>query len=395
MSLGVLFEIPVGGMSYNLEFFELSLLLLVSSICYKSWKENKYIKKSSYFKIPFLFLISLFIYSLLTFYWTSYGLSVIPGAIVFFYGIFSMVVARHYLSDNNDLYTIASRIFVMLIVIQLLTNISSGILDGVSGFYDLKDYARTFIGKSNFISVFISFDLIYEFISKEKHWLIFLVIDTIALIFTISRGAIVSLVLAMGVFVIVALFNKNFKTKSLLLSVGLFFIFGILFMTLTPPGRELLQGLSAGLNANTVGTRQILWVEAFQETLNNPMGVGVVWINDPHNFIFSSLRNFGFIFGFLYILFMASPFFLLIHPIVKGLSVKTVAAIIAYLSVYIHSLIEVFYFTKLSLVWSVITLTFILYLALQDIKIYKKERMLKTNIVSKYKGDYEMESRRI
>ena len=81
----------------------------------------------------------------------------------------------------------------------------------------------------------------------------------------------------------------------------------IIFMLATSPGRELLKGLSAGLGANTVSTRQVLWKEAFSETIANPMGVGIVWRNDPHNFIFSSLRNLGFVFGTLYIMIIASP----------------------------------------------------------------------------------------
>lgn len=368
MSLGVLFEVSVGSMNYNFEFIEPALIAVFIYVIIHLWNKNKYHKMPGPLITMFFLLLIMFSYSLLTLSWTNYGLSVLPGSIVFFYGVISIFIANYYFQKNSNVYTIVSRIFVLIIIIQLFVNIYQGVDAGVTGFYDLKDYARTLIGKSNFISIFIAFDLIYEFISKDKHWVFFLLIDLVAIIFTISRGAIVTVVLALAVFFIIAMFNKNFNRKSILISISILILTFTIFMLSTSPGRELLKGLSAGLGANTVSTRQVLWKEAFSETIANPMGVGIVWRNDPHNFIFSSLRNLGFVFGTLYIMIIASPLFLLLHPIILRLSKKSIGLIIAYLSVFIHSFIEVFYFTKLSVSWSMFTIVFIFIMVMKDIK---------------------------
>lgn len=368
MSLGVLFEISIGSLKYNFEFIEPTLIAVFLYIVINLWNKNKYHKIPGPLIMMLLILLTMFSYSLLSLSWTDYGLSVLPGSIVFFYGVISIFIANYYFQKDSNLYVIVSRLFVLIIIIQLFINIYEGMASGVTGFYELKDYARTLIGKSNFISIFIAFDLIYEFISKDKHWVVFLLIDLIAIIFTISRGAIVTVVLALGVFFIIAMFNKNFNRKSILLSISVLIIIFVVFMVVTPPGRELLQGLSAGLGANTVSTRQVLWKEAFTETIANPMGVGIVWRNDPHNFIFSSLRNLGFMFGTIYIVVIASPLFLFLHPIILRLSKKTIGLLVAYLSVFIHSFIEVFYFTKLSVSWSMFTIVFIFIMVMKDME---------------------------
>ncbi|MFL2120879.1 O-antigen ligase family protein [Marinilactibacillus psychrotolerans] len=374
MSLGVLTEISVGPLLYKVDIIEPVLIIIGISILINLWNKNKLIKIPKILLLLMGMLLVIFLYSLIAVNWTNYGLTVIPGALVFFYGTISLFIAYHSLERKEDVYILASRIFVLLIIIQLFINFSLGLRSGVTGFYDLKDFARTLIGKSNFISIFISFDLIYEFISKHKHWLFFFLIDLIAIIVTISRGAIVSLVLSIGLFFVVALFNRNFSKKNLLLSLSFLVIVATCFMLATSPGRELLSGLSAGLGASTVGSRQELWVEAFNETLLNPLGVGVVWKNDPHNFLFSSLRNLGFIFGTLYILLISSPFFILLHPIVLKLSKKSIAILMAYSSVFIHSFIEVFYFTNLSVTWTMFTLIYIFLVIKKDIITLRETR---------------------
>lgn len=367
MSLGVLTELSIGPMIYKVDIIEPVLICIAVGIVINLWNKNKFYKIPPLLLSLMALLTAIFLYSLVSVNWTSYGFSVIPGAMVFFYGIISLFIAYYYLEKKENIYIYASRIFVLLIILQLFFNFSVGLSTGVTGFYDLKDFARTLIGKSNFISIFISFDLIYEFISKQKHWLFFFLIDIVAIIVTISRGAIVSLVLAIFLFFVIALFNKNFNKKSLLLSLGFLIFVSAAFMLATSPGRELLKGLSSGLGASTVGTRQTLWKEAFNETLLNPLGVGIVWRNDPHNFLFSSLRNLGFFIGTIYIFLIASPFFLFINPIVFKLSKKSIAILVAYSSVFIHSFIEVFFFTKLSVTWTMFTLVFIFLVVRKDI----------------------------
>lgn len=389
MSLGILTEVSVGPLIYKIDIIEPVLICVALGILINLWNKNKFYKIPTLLLSFMAILTAIFLYSLMSVNWTSYGFSGIPGAMVFFYGIITLFIAFYYFEEKENIYIYASRIFVLLIILQLFINFSVGLQSGVTGFYDLKDFARTLIGKSNFISIFISFDLIYEFISKQKHWLFFFLIDVIAIIVTISRGAIVSLVIAIFLFFVIALFNKNFSKKNLLLSLCFLIVVATGFMLATSPGRELLKGLSSGLGASTVGTRQTLWQEAFNETLLNPLGVGIIWRNDPHNFLFSSLRNLGFVFGTIYIFLIASPFFLFLHPIVLKLSKKSIAILVAYSSVFIHSFIEVFFFTKLSVTWTMFTLVFIYLvvrkdiLSIKDINIFDLEKNKKNRTLLK------------
>lgn len=367
LSLGNFFEIPIGQLSYNIDYSEIFIILFSIYTFIKIIKENKVRYISPYIGSLLAIFLGLFLYSIFTYAWSPYGLTVVPGALIFFYGFISIFLANYYLENNSQIYIIAMRIFVLSIIVQLFYNFSVGLSGGVTGFYDLKDYARTLIGKSNFISIFISFDLLYEFISRDKYWKIFFLFSLAALIATISRGAIVSLVIALAGYFIVGLVNKNISKKKLILSFLTLFILFAAVMLFTAPGKVLLKGLSAGIGASTVGTRQVLWAESYTETLLNPLGVGIVWKGDPHNFIFSSLRNLGLFFGLTYIMTISFPIFILIHPKVKYLSKRSIAILLAYLSVVVHSFIEVFFFTKLSVLFTIFTLVYMYISIKQDI----------------------------
>lgn len=359
LGLGTMRAITMGSMSYNFEFVEPTILTILLYIVVKAWKVNHEIKVNRIIMILVSLTLLIFSYSLFAFIWTDYGLSVLPGAIPLFYAVIAIIVSYYYLNDKPDLYILCGRIFILFLFSQLIINIFIGIQSGASGFYAVKAFASTLIGKSNFISFFFVFYLLFEFISKEKHWKFFLLINTLAVVLTVSRGAIVSLVLSLAVFFVIGLVNKNFNTKNLIMSlVALGSVF-LLFLILTPSGQELLGGLSVGLEASTVSSRQVLWNEAIHEIAHNPLGIGVAWRNNPHNFLLDSLRNLGLVFGSIYIVIIGSPLFIIVHPKIMKLSSKSVAGIVAYLSVFIHALIEVFFFTKISIVWTFVTLLFI------------------------------------
>lgn len=366
LSTGVALELPIEQLSYNIEYSEIMIISTIVVLLVSYFQGNKKIQYDFYVTLALAIYVLLFAHSIFTYSWSPYGLTSIPGTLIFFYGFLSILIGSYYFKDNHDLYILASRVFVISLIAQLFLNFSVGLASGATGFYDLKDYASTLIGKSNFISIFITFDLLYEFISKDKHWQFFFIVDLVALIATISRGAIVSLVLALLIYFIVGLINVNFNKKALVGSFAFLFTLFIVFMIFTPPGRTLLEGLSAGLGASTVGSRQVLWQDAFTESIQNPLGIGVVWKDDPHNYIFSSLRNLGLFYGVVYIVFLTAPLLILIHPKVKLLSKKSIALLIGYLSVIIHALIEVFFFTKLSVIWTAFTLVYIYFVVKKD-----------------------------
>lgn len=392
LGLGTFVAISAGPLSYNFEFIEPVILAASLFIIVKSWKNSRGINIT---RTTFIFIsiaISIFLYSLFTFIWTDYGLTVLPGAIPLFYAVLSIIVGSYYLNTAPDLYILGSRIFILFLFLQLIVNIYSGMQTGASGFYAIKAFADTFIGKSNFISFFFVFDLIFEFISKERYWKFFLLIDTIAVVLTVSRGAIVSLVIALMIFFILALFNKNFDTKKLILNYTALGVLFFLILVATPSGQELLGGLGIGLEASTVGSRQLLWNDAIYEIAHNLMGIGIVWRDNPHNFLLDALRNMGIIFGTIYIGLIASPLFMLLHPKINQLSARSIAGVIAYLSVFLHAMIEVFYFTKVSVVWSFITILFIFYSIRNDFRqandysvLAKKKYAFDNRIFEKFK----------
>lgn len=381
LSLGAAFSVSAGQLEYNFEYSEIMLVLTIIFLVAKKIKMNKNMEIDIFsWGLSTIFLF-MFLYSIFSYAWTPYGLTTLPGALVFLYGAIAVIIASSYFNSNKDLYIVATRVFIISLLTQLFINFTIGLSSGVTDFYGIKDYATTFIGKSNFISFFITFDLLYEFIAKDKNWQFFFLLNSVALIATISRGAIVSLAFALVIYFLVGLFNHNIAKKSLLISYGFLLIVFLIAMLFTSPGRTLLAGLSQGLGASTVSSRQLLWNEAFFEAIKYPLGIGVVWKNDPHNFIFSSLRNLGVFVGLGYILLLVSPLFLLVIPKVRYFSRKSIAILIAYSSVVIHALIEVFYFTKLSVVWTAFTLVYIYYVLREDInKIeLKSEFLLRKN----------------
>ncbi|MGO4961203.1 O-antigen ligase family protein [Jeotgalibaca porci] len=390
LALGTFQVINIGTLSYNLEFVEITMLLLFLSMCVKIRRIRNEELNSKIITLLVPLTILNFVYSLLTFVWTDYGLTVLPGAIPLLFSVLTILLCYPILNQKPDYYITGTRIFILVLFLQLIVNIWIGIESGASGFYAIKSYADTLIGKSNFISFFFVFELLFEFIAKKRHWQFYLIINALAIVLTVSRGAIVSLALSLVVFFFVGMKNHNFNKKKLLKN---FLALGgllLLIMFLTPSGRELIGGLSLGLEASTVGSRQLLWNEAFQEIVRNPFGIGVVWRNNPHNFILDSIRNLGLIFGTVYIFIIGSPLFLILNPKIFRLSSQSIAGIIAYLSVFIHAMIEVFYFTKISVIWTFLTLIF-LYISIRrdlvNIEDYKLVRkyFFNNNLFKKFK----------
>lgn len=393
LGLGSFVSISAGALSYNFEFIEPVMLAVSFFIVIKSWKKSPSISITRTFIILVSVIISIFLYALFSFIWTDYGLSVLPGAIPLFYAILSILVGSYYLNNAPDLYILGSRVFILFLFLQLMLNIYSGFQTGANGFYAVKAFADTFIGKSNFISFFFVFDLIFEFISKEKHWKFFLLIDVLAVVLTVSRGAIVSLVIALITFFFLALFNDNFDAKKIILNYAVLGALFFLILIVTPSGQELLGGLGIGLEASTVGSRQLLWNDAIHEIAHNLMGIGIVWRDNPHNFLLDSLRNMGIVFGTIYILLIASPLYILLHPKVNQLSARSLAGVMAYLSVFLHSMIEVFYFTKVSVIWSFLTMLFVFYSIRKDLQqekdysiLARKKFVVNNRIFEKFKN---------
>lgn len=359
LSLGTFIRIPIGDSVYQLQYVEIILFMLSVNILFNivSSKRKFELNKFDY-NIGLLFLL-LFSYSIYMFLWSDYGSTALPGALPFLYGLLALFISSYYYKKNKDIYINGLRVLVLIMLIQLSISMFGLLESDASGFYAVKDFARTPMGKSNLISFYFVFGLLYEFISKEKHWLFFFMINLIAVVLTLSRGAIFSLGFSLIIYLIIAMINSNFKKAKVVMSFIFLIAVLLIFMYTTAVGEEFLQALRSGLGARTVGTRQVLWNNAFMETVQNPFGVGVVWMEDPHNIILSAWRNLGFVLGSIYVLFLTYPLFYLLHSNVKTYSAKTVALLVAYSSVFIHAFIEIYYFSTISVVFTVLTINFI------------------------------------
>lgn len=189
--------------------------------------------------------------------------------------------------------------------------------------------------------------------------MLFTTVNLIGVILTISRGAIVSLVVCLALYLITLIFNRKVKKIKSLIGVAALAFGFYLFIRFTIPGMELWDGLAGGVKANSVGTRQILWGEAIREIGEKPFGNGIIWRNDPHNIILKSVRDLGVWFGVIFLFLISYPLFNVLRLEVFRRTNKSIAILIAYLSIFIHSMIEVFYFTNTSIIWVVFVLSFL------------------------------------
>lgn len=359
LSFGTLVHLSLGISGYNLQIAEIVILFIFLFTLEKMTRKNIKIYFSPY-KILFCFLWFLcFIYSIFTYFWSDQGVSVLAGSIGLFYGLITFFVAEYYFKENPRIFITANRLFIISLLIQIALNMLKGIQAGEIGFYALKYNSITLLGNSNYISIFFTFGLIYEFITKEKKSKIFVLINLIGIILTLSRGAIVSITCALLVYFIIALFNKNIKiTKTIISFVLLLFMF-YLFINYTIPGMEFWKGLELGLGASSVSSRLNLWQDAIKQITTHPFGNGIVWKNETHNVVLSSFKNLGVGFGLIYLLLISFPLFHFFRRKIFRLSNISIAVLLAYLTVFIHSMFEVFYFGTTSIIWTAMVLPFI------------------------------------
>lgn len=374
LSFGTLYRIPLGGSFYDLKFVELFLIMLFLLVCVKMWRNKTpiYGKTSTFLYYGFWF--SCVIYALLAYFWTEQGLAVIAGTVVLVYGLIAFATADHFFSKNHMVYVTANRLLIVSLFIQLVISMSESFGAYGLSFYALKEQSNTLIGNSNYMSFYFSFVLLYEMIAKEKRWLPYTLIGLIGVMLTISRGAIVTIAICLVIYFFVVLFNRNFKKFGAIVSMVVLAIGFYIFVTYTAPGTELWFGLTQGSNASSVGTRQLLWDSTLSQINSMPFGSGLYWQDDPHNVVLKSIRDLGVLFGVVFIMLIAYPLFNFLKFSIFRYSPKTIAILIAYLSVFIHSLIEVFYFTSTSIIWVAFTLSF-LNKALQVEKAERREKV--------------------
>lgn len=389
LSLGTILKVPMGGSFYNLQFSELILMLLFFIICLKTWKKGT-IRKPSGFKMIFYVLWFLcFIYSIIDFYWSSSAMTSLTGSLVLFYGLIGFMVAEHFYSINPNSFIIANRILIISLFVQLLINMASLIHSYGDAFYQIKHQSSTLIGDSNFIAFYFTFTFLYELIAKNKRWLFYTLICLFAVVLTLSRGAIISIVVSLAIYLVLIIFNRNIKKSGSIISIGTLGLLFYLFINYTTPGMALWSGLNEGLGSHTIYARNILWDEAIAQIQQNPFGHGVIWIDDPHNIALRAWRDLGLGFGTIFLLLIAYPLYNIFRLRTLRFSNKSIAVLIGYLSVFVHAMVEPFYLSTTSIIWVVMLISFLE-------KTIKEEKLLvKQNAISQVKKSIKIGKYRI
>lgn len=361
LSLGALFPFSFGGLVYNVHYVELWLIFMFFVIMIKSWKEGITLTKSGYKHAYYVLFFLCFFYSILIYFWSDQGMSILAGSLSLFYGLMAFFLADYYFNKKPNILPTANRILITSLLAQLLYNMAKVGMDfGVMDFYEMKEYSTTLLGSSNYISFFFTFGLLYEFIAKEKKWMFFTILNLIGVVLTISRGAIVALVAAILMYFLIMLFNKNFKKSTALLSLAFLFFAFFLFVKYTIPGQELWFGFQGGaVVTSSVDSRTLLWNDTMNQIKEHPFGNGITWKDSPHNVFLTAFRDLGIFFGSVYLVLLAYPLFYFLRLKTFTYSKKTIALLVAYLSVFVHSLVEIFYFNTTSIIWTVTVLAYI------------------------------------
>lgn len=379
ISLGTLYPVSIGGASYNIQYSEVLLLVLFIILCTQVAKNEFQYEISIYNKTLYISWGLCAVYSVITYYWSNQSTTALSGVVTLLIGLISLLISDN--CKDTKVYVTANRILNISLLCQLIFNMFSVLKINGLDFYALKSESVTLAGNSNYISFFFTFGLIYELITKGKRWSIFVAINLLGIILTISRGAILSLIMCLIVYMLTLIFKKKVKNRfKSFFSFGIVILIAYALLNYTEPGKVLMDGFSNGLKANSVSTRYVLWNDTIKQIKDNPFGNGVIWDNDPHNIILRSIRDMGVAFGSIFLIIIVSPFLYLFKIENNKISNEVVALLIAYLSVFIHAQEEVFYLGSTSVIWATSTIVFITKTIQKELKSKDEIKMLTKEI---------------
>ncbi|MCB5951539.1 O-antigen ligase family protein [Enterococcus sp. BWT-B8] len=359
MSLGTMVLIPLGGSYYQVKYLEIGLLCFFILILLKVLlikKKPFQLGKASLVYL-FLFFVMSF-YSLITNTWSTYGRTSLVGVSFFLYGLIVAAMSCFYQFKLHD-YIRANRILLLSLTVQLCISFyDNGIFsNNLTGYYNVKYVSSTLLGNSNYISMFVVFIMIFEIIARVKFWPLFTIISGVALIFSMSKGAIISLVIVLAIYIFLETFGNKYKMKFKNIFVILFLI-GIFLIVLysTTLGMKTIEMIRYSLETGSSSGRDALYSYAFEIIKNNPWGIGYTDIDNPHNFIVESMRSYGILFGLIATFIFIYPLRMLRQMLNSSQDPIKVAFYLAYISLLIHSLVEIFFYTTLGMIWTIITI---------------------------------------
>ncbi|WP_430606334.1 O-antigen ligase family protein [Enterococcus sp. DIV1368d] len=359
LTFGNFLTISYSSENYNINYAEVFLLffivLITLKILYKKSDFRIYSFSRKYIITSFIMII----YSMLTFFWSPFGMSSILPVIVYTYIILIFIFfsnVNFYLED----YIYANRILLISLIIQLSISFYLNGAINSTNYYTIKEIASTFMGNSNYLSIYISFILVFEYVGKKKYWLIYTLIASLGLLLTMSKSAIISVIFVLLFYTLYQIWFSRKKGKLWLIS-SLIILFGIIYLGLikTSIGNVFLNATISSLSDGYISGRDILIINSLQDISQNIFGMGYSIKNDPHNFILISLRSFGIFAGIISIMLYLFPVLKLLNS--KGYKgSKTIQAFFfAYCVLMIHTLFEIFFYLNVSTIWWGITVFFL------------------------------------
>ncbi|PPK45281.1 O-antigen ligase family protein [Clostridium algidicarnis] len=315
LNMGTFFGIKIGEKQLSISYSEVFLFISLIIIMFKY---------NNLFKIPlekYLYLKLLVIsWVIIVSFWSvqvGQNLGIAKSLIV---GVLSFILFYNIFNYDYYLPQKGLRVFGLILSVIMLVNIIVNIVNGppisTYAYYAIKEFAKTPLGRSNNLSIYLEFLLLYEIVLKGRNWYKYCMLYLISIFATLSRTGII---LTFGGLFLTFLISRNtkgekdnsHKNKSDKNKKIYYLLFAIaLIVAITYMSKNINQFT----NFSSGNTRLNIWKQHIEVFAESPIvGRGYQLTEefpDAHNIIVTILSSFGLV-GLL--LFTV----LLIHVIAK------------------------------------------------------------------------------
>lgn len=356
LSLGTAYRFQLLGREYNFQFAEAILIIGIIIIAMRTLVRGSIILYSNDAVLfSWIFLV---IWVITILFWAGDPLQHIGITIAIVEGLLTYIIAINLFYPALYSFQIAVRLFTISLVTQLIINmwpILMNINNSSLYFYEVKKYAITAMGNSNYIALYLEFALLYELIRKSKHYFIFAIVTTVGLVLTLSRSGLL-VTLAM-ICLIVMIEIRKLKFKRIFLTLLFLLCIGSIFFIFMSPFVDILKSSMKYLTeSHSLLSREELWENAWDSFSKFPfLGQGLHWKGDPHNTFLRALSNLGIIGTIPFLTLLLIPIRKLIHFILLNKNYlfisEAFASLLGYLAIFIHSLVEPMFLAASSQIW--------------------------------------------
>lgn len=356
LTLGKVFLIPLFGRGYSFQFAEIIILIgLIIFTVHILLKKPIILFSNDLVILLWVFLI---MWTIAGTFWVKDYLKHWGVTIWLIDGFLTYIIIVNVLYFSPRSFQIAERLFIIGLVVQLIINVYpflAGRTTTILDFYSFKRHAITMMGNSNYIAIFLEFSLIFELVKKSRNYFIFVLLAVIGLTITLSRTGL--LILLIFIPFIFLMEMKRLKYKKVFLMFIVFFLIVLFIFKFMVPFVNVLQiSLDKESLLKSFISRKGLMRNSFYDFTEAPLiGSGLRWEDDPHNIILRIMSNLGIIGGIPFFIILLIPIKRLIHYILKKPNYQFMldarACLVAYLVIFLHSMLEPFFMGVASQIW--------------------------------------------